>query len=235
MEQIETTLGPVPVWGGPFDSDRPLVLGIRGAFPPRDLMADLDPPGADLALVHLPGFFSPVIRPMSIETFARAFDEMIERRFPGRRITLVGMSTGAVAALAMRAPQIEAVLAVEPFFCTAKLWPLIAFVQDGLKTRANPVTREWCEGIFGYFENGVVDRDYRHLAADPARPTLMMAGETALWPVRTIEQLPSLADEADRALLPHKVVPGGHNVPMADIRAGLAELQTLKVGAPVVA
>ena len=97
MEHVPTRFGSIPVWGD-FGTDRPLVLVVRGVCPALDRHADLDPPDADLALLHLPGFHSPLIRPFSIEVFAQAFDELVQTRFADRQITLVGASTGALVA-----------------------------------------------------------------------------------------------------------------------------------------
>lgn len=230
MELVETSFGCIPVWGD-YGSHRPLVLMIRGIFPPLHRHADLGPRGADLALLHLPGFHSKVIRPISVDRFAQAFDELVRIRFPDREITLVGTSTGALVALAMTAPQVKAKLAVEPFFSTAKLWPLISLVRTKLQKATNPLLHEWMEAVLGYTLSGVSDRNYEHLAAQ-VMPTLVLAGDTPLTPVRKMTQLPSLCDPQDRARLPYKVVRGGHDIPVEEIRAALGDLARLAGQAP---
>jgi pimeloyl-ACP methyl ester carboxylesterase len=223
MVSVETALGRVPI-SGSFDSDRPLVLAIRGAFASVDQLSDLDPPDHDLALLHLPGFHSPRLTETSMEAFVAAFDEVIRQRFAGRQITVVGISTGAVVALGLRAPEVRGVLAVEPFFSTAKLWPLIEFLRRELQANPQPALHEWVDAIFGVSMSGVVDRNYQAVLARRDRPVLGLVGDVPLNPVRPVWGLPSLTDEADRALLPNKLVQGGHNVPTDAIRSALRNL-----------
>jgi hypothetical protein len=222
VAQVETSLGRVPLWGD-FQSDRRLVLGIRGAVPAPDQLADLDPPDCDLALLHLPGFFSPSLQAISIGVFVAAFDEMIRLTFPGRDITAVGISTGALVALGLRSPEVHRVLAVEPFFSTAKLWPLREHLTALLAQQQQPLLHKWVDAIFGYRLDGVTDRDYRTLAIPP-RPILSLVGDVPLQPFRPIYGLPSLSDEEDRARFKCKVVPGGHDIPVDEIRRALVDL-----------
>lgn len=228
MEWVTTSFGRVPVWGD-YASQRPLALVVRGIFPPLDRHADLDPPGADLALLHLPGFHWNAIEPLSIEAFAQIFDEVVERRFADREVTLVGTSTGTLVTLAMAAPQVKAKLAVEPFFSTAKLWPLIPMIRDQLRASTQPLLHSWMDAIFGYTLSHVTDRNYEHLARQTV-PTLILAGDTPLMPQRGLAGLPSLCDPQDRARLPSKVVRGGHDIPVEEIRAALADLALLATG-----
>jgi hypothetical protein len=222
MEWVETALGRVPIWGD-FQSDRRLVLGIRGAHADEDQLADLGPPDCDLALVHLPGFFSPSLQAISIGVFVAAFDEVIRLKFPRRDITAVGISTGALVALGLRSPEVRRVLAVEPFFSTAKLWPLREHFTALLRQHQQPLLHQWVDAIFGYRLDGVTDRDYRSLDIPP-RPVLALVGDVPLQPFRTIYGLPSLTDEEDRARFKCKVVPGGHNLHIDEIRRALVDL-----------
>jgi hypothetical protein len=222
MEWVETSLGHVPVWGS-YESDRPLVLAIRGAFPDSEQYADLDPPGADLALLHLPGFFSPRFTEPSVQAFVTAFDEVIRSRFPGRAVTAVGASVGAIVALGLRSPEVRGVLAVEPFFSTMKLWPLIEFVQR--KLPADDVRSAiWTQAVLGIGRADVQDRRFDWALDRQDRPARAIFGDVALNPRRPVAGMPSLADEEDRRRLPHRTVSGGHEVALAAVRAELALL-----------
>ncbi len=222
MEWVDTALGRVPVWGS-WSSDRPLVLGIRGAFAERNDLTDLDPPGCDLALLHLPGFHSPALVVTSIGAFIAAFDEVIRTQFSGRQIVAVGLSVGAIVALGLRSPEIGGVLAVEPFFSTAKLWPMIEFIQR-LLPRDQVSAHLWAADIFGISIDGVEDRDYHAVLGRQDRPTLALVGDIPLDPRRELRLLPSFTDEADRALLDYRVAAGGHELPMEALREALAPL-----------
>lgn len=223
MVWVETALGRVPVWGR-ANSERPIVLAIRGAFPEPHHLADLAPPNQDLVLLHLPGFHSPALAATSIGAFAAAFDEVIRKHFTGREITAVGVSTGALVALALRAPEVRRVLAVEPFFSTAHLWPLVEWVQHELRRNPAPLLHHWCEAIFGYTGTAVCDRRYEPVLNGPPRPTVALVGDVPLLPRRPLTILPSLTNEVDRARLPVRVTPGGHNLPTAAIRSALIDL-----------
>jgi pimeloyl-ACP methyl ester carboxylesterase len=223
MMWAETSHGRVPVWGS-FDSDRPLVLAIRGAFPTPDHLADLEPPGADLALVHLPGHHSPRLRTTSIVAFISAFDQVIENHWRGRQVTVVGVSTGALVALGLRSPEVRGVLAVEPFFSTAKLWPMVEFAHRELRTSDQAALHDWMDAIFGYTLAGVTDRNYEAVLKRRDRPATMLVGDVPLNPRRPVRGMPSLTDEDDRRRLPCRVSPGGHDIPIDAIRAALADL-----------
>ena len=227
---VETSLGGVPVWGA-FESDRPVVLGISGAFPLEDGMAGLVVEGADSASLHLPGMFSPVTAELSVAAFARAFDEVVGQLFARRAVIVVGASTGAVVALAMKAPQIRGVVAAEPFFSTGKLWPLLEWLlRHELPRNPDPVMRRWVDAIFGVTEGGVTDRNYTFVLDRKDRPVIALAGAEPLHPRRPVTDFPSLMSEADRDLLPPRVVAGGHEIPMSALRAAAAELLGRTIG-----
>lgn len=214
----------MPVWGE-FGSDRPLILAIRGAYPVADHLADLSVPGHDLALLHLPGFHSPMLKDCSMAGFIAAFDEVIRARFAGRDITALGVSTGALAALGLTSPEVRRVLAVEPFFATAKLWALVELFQIILRDHPNDrAFHRWLHQVLGIGPTGVEDRSYDWVLARNDRPAAMLVGSEPLNPRRPVRGLPSLTDDSDRARLPYTEVPGGHDVPTPAIVAALVNL-----------
>lgn len=223
-EWVETAARSVPV-AGDFGSDRPLALVVRGAFPAPTAYENLRIPNADVALLHLPGFCSPRVEPLSVEAFAAVFDEVIAKRFQGREITLVGVSTGCLVALAMSRPEIRGRVLVEPFFSTAKLWPLIEYVQGQLRRSAQPLLHAWCRTIFGYGLAAVEDRDYRPLAArDPS--ALAVVGSEPLWPRRPLTYLPSLTDAEDRRRFQALTYEGGHDAPLSAIAEAISQVSS---------
>jgi len=218
VKTYETSYGPVPVWGefDRFESYRPLLFVIRGAFPDLDSMTLLyrHLPEFDVALVHLPGMHSPFFSECSVNVFARAFDEVVVA-LDKRKIFALGLSTGALVALAMRGA--ESLILVEPPLSTADAWPLIPqFLEWGAN---NSDVARWIDEIFGYSEQGVVNRDYTGLLENSS-PGVVLLGGAPLEPRRPFDRMPSLVTQADRARIaatPHLkaiVLPGvGHNVP----------------------
>lgn len=211
----QTALGPVPVWRrGRGESDLPLVLVIRGAFPPAHHMEDLQLSGADAAFLHLPGFFSQTLTTTSIAAFAAAFDQVLAARFSGRTIVLLGVSTGALVALAMRAAEIRTRVLVEPVIRPAKAWPLVQVLRRVLVQYPQPAEAAWVEAIFGVTAEGVGALDYSEMV-NARVPTWALVGSEPSQPTLA---LPSLLDEADRRLLEDRglevrIAPGGHDVP----------------------
>jgi pimeloyl-ACP methyl ester carboxylesterase len=232
-------LGIVPIWGA-VGGDGPVVLAMRGATPPPEQLASVPTQGANLLLLHLPGMYSPLLSRTSIEAFATAYDEVIAAVVPDRDIVALGVSTGAVVALGLRAPQIKAQVIVEPFFSTKKLWALSDLVRRGMKDHPvdHPLAR-WFDAIFGYTSNGVSDRDYSWVLKTPLRPTWALVGSVPLLPPRTLSIMPSLTDDMDRERLRACgarvcTVEGGHDLPLqspAAIATAVAEaLGSLKAG-----
>lgn len=228
--QVETTLGRVPVWGQ-VEGRGPVVLGINGAFPLEEGMAGLVVDGADTATLHLPGMWSPVTSVLSLEAFAQAFDEVVAELFWDRPVIVVGASTGAVVALAMKARQVRGVVAAEPFFSTSSLWPLLEwFLRYEFPRNPDPMARRWVEAIFGLTDCSLTDRDYRFVLERQDRPVIALAGSEPLHPRRPVSALPSLMSAADRALLPPRIVDGGHELPMTALCAAARELVALVAG-----
>jgi pimeloyl-ACP methyl ester carboxylesterase len=195
----------------------PLVVVIRGSFPKADDYEDLEIPGADIAWLHLPGFFSPLLADPSIEAFAQGFDEALEHIFPHRPLLIVGVSTGALVALAMSSGRILGRVLVEPFLSTAPLWPFIDFLREDLRSVPQPEKARWVRAVFGVAADSFENRDYSHLVGR-AQSAWVLVGSESLAPRRPVRSLPSLTSEEDRARL-HAVganivlVSGGHDVP----------------------
>jgi hypothetical protein len=228
MRWIETHLGRLPIWGDPGDSG-PVVFVVRGALPPIDQFSELQSLCRNVVLVHLPGFHSPVVRPISVQTFAEHYDAAIGSIFPNREIHLIGISTGSLVVQAMNTPNSTAAILVEPFLTTAKLWPLIEIVRRELRESQQPLLHTWLHAVLGYRLNEIEERDYRHLAAIK-RPTLAVVGDIKLMPQRRLLGLPSLSDDEDRAKFRHRVVKGGHAIPASFVAGALHELLSNPTG-----
>jgi pimeloyl-ACP methyl ester carboxylesterase len=215
VKTFQTTFGPVPVWGE-IAGEKPLLFVIRGAFDELDAMTRLQEhaPDFDVALVHLPGMHTPYFDECSVHAFARAYDEILADLARPRTI-LLGLSTGALVAMAMRNAQ--AIVAVEPPLSPAAMWPLIPRVRSA--ARADADVARWVRGIFGVTQTGVEPIDYSPLLAVWAPGVVLLAGEP-LEPPRPVGRLPSLVSPDARARIaqaPHlrtAVIPGtGHNIP----------------------
>lgn len=218
MEVIKTAYGDIPV-EVVSQGQRPLVLAIRGAFPGEHDLEWLRPEGCDIAFLHLPGFYSPLIGVLSLAAFVAAFDEVIQRRFAGRPITVLGVSTGAVVAAGLRSPEIGARVLVEPFFSTARVWPLHLQLQPRLAA-AGALATWWAWAILGIAPDRLEDRDYAGVL-DGAAPLLAVVGDQPLDPPRALVRLPSLTSLEDRdRLVRHgaqvSIAASGHDAPRDD-------------------
>ena len=124
---------------------------------------------------------------------------MIAALFAGRPVVALGVSAGALVALALRSPQVVRVIAVEPFFSTEKLWPLVHTVRKMLANNPRDATmRRWVEAIYGYGPETLMDRDYGWVLGRTDRPVEAIVGSDPLYPVRNFWDMPSLTDDIDR-------------------------------------
>lgn len=213
--EIATSLGDIWIWGR--DNGKPIVLVITGAFADFDVYDRLHLilPQFDVLRTHLPGNHCPALRETSISAMARAIAEAVTSAFGGRPLIIIGLSTGALVAMATVAPDLKALLLVEPFLRTLHIWPFPRMVEP----HPAPEQREFLWEILGVREGEAVERDYRHLARDLAVPGLVLLGSVALQPPRDLPILPSLVDEQDRIVLrAHRLLrvteapDAGHNV-----------------------
>jgi len=118
--------------------------------------------------------------------------------------------------LAMKAPEVRRIIAVDPPIWTHKLWPLV----EGLREPFWPEHRDFLANVFGMRDVGGVGVCYRPLIDRLTVPTTVVVAEEPLYPVRALARLPSMVDEEDRAymaanpLVTLHVAPNcGHNIP----------------------
>lgn len=242
---FQTPLGEIWLWGSPdaFDGRKPVVLVICGAFQAADnAFLQLQPyhPDAAVLIGHLPGNHCPELSEAGIAALGLAYRVAARQAARGRPVVLCGVSTGSLVALAMDAPEVSAMVLIEPPLRTAKLWPLIAPLRA--RAKAEPWAARFVEGVFGYYPGRVEDRDYRPLLSNLKCRAWVLLGDVPLMPERELSELPSLVDEPERALLrahPHvRIVasPGvGHNIPAhhaqlidAALRKTLGELTPVR-------
>lgn len=222
-----TTLGTIPLWHRPgaLASAKPVMLSITGAFAVPDTMSKMPAvvgDGCDCFLMHLPGNHTPSLAEMTVDAFGRALSEVIAAAFGDRAVVLQGISIGALTALAVRAPQVRRIVAVEPPLATAKLWPMLGPLAEMIAAApddANLAAFAW--GVFGVDADGsVTGRDYARLFDGLDVPVDVVLGDQPLMPERQVANYPSFLDLPEREALvarPNVTVhvgPGaGHNVP----------------------
>jgi pimeloyl-ACP methyl ester carboxylesterase len=228
MEQREfaTPYGPIVLWGeaAAFESARPLVLTIAGAFAiekgPLFRMAPLLAEQADVLSGHLPGNHAPPLISASVGTYAAAYSHVLNTRFAHRPVITCGASIGGLVTLALGARPIRRSLVVEPVLRADKVWPMVAFMRQKLKEAPKDADlRAFITNVFGVTETTVQLRDYGFWLEALQTPTHVLLGDQPLYPERPVDKLPSLVDEPEREKLAQHprvrvtVTPGaGHNV-----------------------
>ncbi len=212
---IETRLGPVQMHGA--DTGRPVLFTIAGAFAHPTYLHRLPPmfPELDVWRAHLPGNHCPELAASSVGVFGAAYAEALSARLAGRPAAVLGVSVGALVALAMRARETRCMILVEPPLRTADAWPLRAY-----PAKAPSGSEAFLWNVLGVAVGAHEPRDYTGLLQGVACPTRALLGEVPLLPERTAEVLPSFVDEPSRALLrAHRLIDvvdcagAGHNVP----------------------
>jgi len=238
MEQrsFETSLGEVWVWASAqaFSSNRPIMLGINGAFSirrPPLLMMQPYVPRADVVNIFLPGNHCPPLRITSITAYARAYEEVFNTRFANRPMVIYGSSVGGLVAMAMTLPSLKGMLLAEPPLVTDKLWPLIDVLR---KQYSDPISIDFIESVLGYMGTHVEGRDYRYLLDRINVPTRVVLGGVELGERRKIDTLPSLVEEPERALMrAHPLIrttlvtEAGHNILAAALMPVIAHLNRI--------
>lgn len=235
---FETPYGPIVLWGRPeaFDSDRPLVVAIAGAFAiAKGPLFQLAPLLVDAEIVtgHLPGNHCPTLIGTSVGLYAAAYSHVIASAFADRTVVTCGASIGALVSMGLRAPQIRRSLAVEPPLVMSKLWPMWPTLRQQLASHPGDTpVRSFVVNVFGVTETAVEERRYDTLLDALATPTHVLVGDQPLFPRRAFEKLPSLVDEPERermAAHPRirlSVAPGaGHNVLQQSVPAFMAALR----------
>jgi len=212
--EIETPLGPIWLWGQ--SRGLPTLLVVTGAFARATTMDHFQRvfPNLDVLRMHLPGNHCPRLSTTSMEAYAEALNFALQATVSAP-LVVFGMSTGALVALGVCAPNLIGLLLIEPPIFTDHLWPL----AEGVDGAQDP---EFMRAIFG-IEHGRVrePKDYSALLAGLSVPTQVLLGSAPLLPRRRFERSPSLVDDRSRALLAAHpqveitVVEGaGHNIPV---------------------
>ena len=190
---------------------------LTGAFAAANLLDHAQPflPDVDVWRAHLPGNHCPPIEPVSVRTFAAAYTEALDARAPGRAVAAVGLSTGALVMMDLRAAGLKSMLLVEPPLRSAESWPLFEF-----RTQGPPGWETLIEPIFGIGPTIARPMDYTALLDTLAVPALVIAGDIPLQPRRAMPVMPSLVDAESRGrLATHPRVRFeefrgvGHNIP----------------------
>ena len=187
-----------------------MALVIRGIFPPKDHLLDLDL-GMDTAFANLPGFWSPFLKESSIANIAQAFDAAMKRK-----PHVLGVSVGGLVGLAMK--NAASVTAVDPPFQTGPLWPITGFTRRFVYYTKSEEFKAWALNVLGYTHGGVENRDYRSLVDEVSVPATVVMASVPLEPERPGTK-PGLITAEDRDWLrAHPKVrvveaPCGHDIP----------------------
>jgi pimeloyl-ACP methyl ester carboxylesterase len=213
--EAETSLGPVVFWGR--DTGKPVLLLINGSFADFQAMWRMGAyiEGVDYWRAHLPGNHAPRLIGDSIGVYAAAFDEAIGVLAGDRPVVAAGLSVGALVALALRAPNVRRVVAVEPILQTEGIWFL-----PMLHEQAPPGFDDYLRNVLGLGPDTVEPRDYTPMLRQLAVPAVALVGDYLPGQPHQFPIMPSMVTEAARrALAAHPtievvVAPGaGHNVP----------------------
>jgi hypothetical protein len=221
---LTTSVGVLPLWSRPeiFGRAHPVVVGVQGMFAGPDDLSGLPAllaPLADAAVVKIPAMGLPGVGLAAMEAYGRALDEIVAALFPDRPVVVLGVSLGALAALAVRAPNVRRIVAVEPPLVTGDLWPLLEPLRAQMRAHPGEAVRAAFWSFFGVGPQATAARDYRTLLDGLSRPTdIVLAGEP-LEPRRSVERFPSLVGADERARLAahprirlHVAKDAGHNV-----------------------
>lgn len=215
---VTTAHGPLYLVGRLHADRRPALLvmgGFGGAADNHHEMVDWYP-GVTVLVAPFPGTVPSTTPDWDVARMSRMVDEAVGALLTNVPVVALGVSAGCLVTLGLRAPQIVRHVAVEPFFHTARLWPLHAVLRDVL-TRKQGDTAEAraAEDLFGFTLTDVVDRDFESVLEGLSTPVDVLAGSIPLEPPRTLARWPSLMGERDRELLarhPHVTM---HSAPQA--------------------
>lgn len=193
VEIIPTSHGNVGAMVRNEAGEGPLWLLIAGLGTPPSVLS-LFPENAPLAQFGLPAFGGPTFANYAAETISDAFDQALSARFPGRDVSILGLSYGAVIALGMKSRQVSRLVAVEPFLSSDR--PALAdMIRNGMLPKRADLQAFFADG-FGYQASGVTPRTY----GIATRAALhVVAGNGIAVPGDA--SLPSLCTAEDRAEL----------------------------------
>lgn len=187
---------------------RPTVVVIRGAFAAPDQYWGLERevPEFDWRFCDLP-FLS------AVDDYIRHFDRLCAEI--GGPVLVCGVSLGGVFALALSAPNIVSVAALDPPMRPDLAWP----IREAFRARLTLETRGMLASCFGVYEDGDKAVDHLLLLERGKGPAYVLCGHVPLEPERPFDVMPSLVDEASfAALRSHprvwikRVVGVGHNI-----------------------
>lgn len=191
-------------------SDRPLVIMLHGARRTGasvvgwiERLAE----DADVIVFDLPGHGrSEAVLPATLENLSASVLHAIRTIASHRRVFVVGESLGGLIALRLAGEPgpspICAVVACDPPMSTAKLWQLQADFLPALRKSAAPegfLSMAW--EVFGIGPDRIEERLYYPLVDRLQRPTLIITGDTPLFPSRMSEKTPCVVDELDKFLV----------------------------------
>lgn len=183
------------------DRRRPCLLALGGAFAPKDYLHDLVDhfPEANVIVATMPGMWVPWSG-ASVPQLIQGLQEVADWAFGDLPVVTFGASTGALATLGLKGPNIRRHVALEPFLQTAPLWPFIRDARRRLVKYADePALVHYLWTIFGVTATTVENRDYRFLAEGLAAPTDIIVATLPLAPERPMPIWPSFTSEEDRA------------------------------------
>lgn len=202
---VETSFGPLFLVGRLYaERKRPALVAVGGAWAADDFLHELVDwfPGATVLVSPLPGMGGSVTRSWDVSAMSRAVDEAIALFLREVPVVAFGASTGCLVTLGLRAPEVVRQVALEPFFRTAPLWPVHEFARRNLAGGAeNAGFAAAAEGLFGFTQESVTDRDHRKLLAGLETPADVILGDVPLEPLRRLDAWPSLTSVEDRAEL----------------------------------
>ncbi len=213
-QRFETPLGPIELLGR--DTGRPIQVVITGAFASSNTL-ELNQdrfPELDVWRTHLPGNHCPPLVATSVGVFAAAISQALRQRLAGRTAQVIGLSVGALVAMALDADLVDRLLLVEPPLRPDRAWPLTQLLD------AMPAGGEdFVWQVFGLAPDRREPREYTGLLDRLSRPAKLVLGGDALLPERDRTGWPSLVDDDSRRVLAAhllvevQVLPGaGHHV-----------------------
>lgn len=199
-----TALGDAPLWHGPgaLESGRTAVLFINRPLAPATAFEALRAaigPTADLFWMQMPGDQAPHLSQTSLAAFAATVAEVIAQAFGERPVLLAGQGMGATLALAVKAPTVARIVAVEPELSPATAWPVLPTFRKIYRER--PAIRPLLKALYGASPDGSDAPSNLHLIDTLTVPVDVVVGEEPLMPQRPVKRAPSLVGEPQRQAL----------------------------------
>ena len=205
-----------------------MLLGLGAQFWVYDQLQRAFP-DADVLRTHLPGNHSPrPARGQRRHVHNAALSNALADGFPGRVTLIVGISTGALTALACPPDAAAAMVLVEPFLRTAHI-PELRLMFDAMAEAADA---DFFWSAFGIAAGRSEDRT---LFASPGPAERARRGAGRRSGADRRPGLPSLVDAQDRATLAAhpkirvtQVDGAGHNVGRHNMRAVVDAIRTAR-------